>query len=152
MLNQSENITLLCGSGCAGAHAEVTALAEKLKAPIVHALRGKEHLEYDNPYDVGMTGFIGFSSGYQAMLKADTLVLLGTRFPYRAFYPTGAKIIQLDISAGSLGAHCPVDLPLIGDVKATLMLLLPRLEENRTVSISTGPSTIIRMRAGTWMI
>ncbi|GAA0515188.1 ubiquinone-dependent pyruvate dehydrogenase [Tatumella terrea] len=131
MLNQSENITLMCGSGCAGAHAEVTALAEKLKAPIVHALRGKEHLEYDNPYDVGMTGFIGFSSGYQAMQKADTLVLLGTRFPYRAFYPTDAKIIQLDISAGSLGAHCPVDLPLTGDVKATLMLLLPRLEEKK---------------------
>lgn len=129
VLNQSENITLLCGSGCAGAHAQVTALAEKLKAPIVHALRGKEHLEYDNPYDVGMTGFIGFSSGYHAMLNADTLVLLGTRFPYRAFYPTDARIIQIDNSAGSLGAHCQVDMPVVGDINATLQLLLPRLQE-----------------------
>lgn len=131
VLNQSQNITLLCGSGCAGAHQQVTALAEKLKAPIVHALRGKEHLEYDNPYDVGMTGFIGFSSGYHAMLNADTLVLLGTRFPYRAFYPTDARIIQIDHSAGSLGAHCPVDMPVVGDINATLQLLLPRLEEKQ---------------------
>ncbi|KGD73531.1 pyruvate dehydrogenase [Tatumella morbirosei] len=131
MLNQSQNITLLCGSGCAGAHQQVTELAKMLKAPIVHALRGKEHLEFDNPYDVGMTGFIGFSSGYHAMLNADTLVLLGTRFPYRAFYPTEAKVIQLDLSADSLGAHCHVDFPVVGDVKATLQLLLPRLQEKQ---------------------
>ncbi|MCP6588291.1 ubiquinone-dependent pyruvate dehydrogenase, partial [Klebsiella pneumoniae] len=88
VLRYSSNIALLCGSGCAGAHAELVQFAAKLKAPVVHALRGKEHVEYDNPYDVGMTGLIGFSSGFHTMMNADTLVLLGTQFPYRAFYPT----------------------------------------------------------------
>jgi len=127
-LNGAGNITLMCGSGCAGAHAEVVALAERLKAPVVHALRGKEHIEYDNPYDVGMTGLIGFSSGYHAMMNADTLILLGTKFPYRAFYPASARIIQIDINPGSLGAHSHVDMPLVGDVKATIQALLPQLE------------------------
>jgi len=128
MLNQAENITLLCGSGCAQAHDEVVQLAELIKAPVVHALRGKEHLEWDNPYDVGMTGLIGFASGYHAMMNADTLVLLGTRFPYRAFYPTHANIVQIDIDPGSLGAHCAVNMSLIGDIKSTLTALLPRLK------------------------
>lgn len=126
-LNEASNITLLCGSGVAGAHKEVVELAATLKAPIVHALRGKEHIEYDNPYDVGMTGLIGFSSGFHAMMNADTLVLLGTQFPYRAFYPEKAKIIQLDINPGSLGAHCRVDQAYIGDVKTTLQAILPQL-------------------------
>lgn len=128
VLNEAKNITLMCGYGCAGAHEEVVQLAETLKAPIVHALRGKEHIEYDNPYDVGMTGLIGFSSGYHAMMNADTVVLLGTRFPYRAFYPTDAKIIQIDIDPGSIGSHCHVDMALVGDVRAALCALLPRLE------------------------
>ncbi len=128
IINQAENITLLCGSGCAQAHDEVVQLAGLIKAPIVHALRGKEHLEWDNPYDVGMTGLIGFSSGYHAMMNADTLVLLGTRFPYRAFYPTHAKIVQIDIDPGSLGAHCAVNMSLVGDIKSTLLALLPRLK------------------------
>ncbi|MCX0502035.1 ubiquinone-dependent pyruvate dehydrogenase [Erwinia billingiae] len=128
LLNDSQNITLMCGSGCAGAHAEVVKLAETLKAPIVHALRGKEHVEYDNPYDVGMTGLIGFSSGFHAMMNADTLVLLGTQFPYRAFYPADAKIIQIDINPGSIGSHSHVDMALIGDIKTTLAALLPQLE------------------------
>ncbi|KNA29207.1 pyruvate dehydrogenase [Pantoea ananatis] len=127
-LNDAKNITLMCGSGCAGAHREVVELAATLKAPVVHALRGKEHIEYDNPYDVGMTGLIGFSSGYHAMMNADTLVLLGTQFPYRAFYPEKAKIIQLDINPGSLGSHCHVDQAYIGDVKTTLRALLPKLQ------------------------
>ncbi len=126
-LNEASDITLLCGSGCAGAHQEVVALAEALKAPIVHALRGKEHIEYDNPYDVGMTGLIGFSSGFHAMMNAGTLVLLGTQFPYRAFYPEKAKIIQIDINPGSLGSHCHVDQAYVGDVKSTLQALLPQL-------------------------
>ncbi|MFJ2599907.1 ubiquinone-dependent pyruvate dehydrogenase [Pantoea agglomerans] len=126
-LNEANDITLLCGSGCAGAHQEVVALAEALKAPIVHALRGKEHIEYDNPYDVGMTGLIGFSSGFHAMMNAGTLVLLGTQFPYRAFYPEKAKIIQIDINPGSLGSHCHVDQAYVGDVKSTLQALLPQL-------------------------
>ena len=129
ILNKAENITLLCGSGCAQSHDEVVQLAGLLKAPVVHALRGKEFLEWDNPYDVGMTGLIGFSSGYQAMMNADTLVLLGTRFPYRAFYPTDANIIQIDIDPGSFGAHCPVDMTLVGDIKSTLAALLPQLKD-----------------------
>ena len=80
-------MTLLCGSGCAGAHDELMQLAETLKSPIVHAMRGKEHVEWDNPYDVGMTGLIGFSSGYHAMENCDALLMLGTDFPYRQFYP-----------------------------------------------------------------
>lgn len=131
LLNDAQNITLMCGSGCAGAHQQVVELAATLKAPVVHALRGKEHIEYDNPYSVGMTGLIGFSSGYHAMMNADTLLLLGTQFPYRAFYPSKANIIQLDINPGSIGAHCHVDMALVGDVKATLSALLPRLNNKQ---------------------
>ncbi|HAZ78277.1 MAG TPA: ubiquinone-dependent pyruvate dehydrogenase, partial [Enterobacteriaceae bacterium] len=129
LLRYSSNIALMCGSGCAGAHDELLAFAEKLKAPIIHAMRGKEHVEYDNPYDVGMTGLIGFSSGFHAMMNADTVILLGTQFPYRAFYPTDAKIIQIDINPASIGAHSKVDMALVGDIKTTLAALLPHLEE-----------------------
>ncbi len=127
MLNTGRQVTLLCGAGCAGAHDEVVALARTLQAPIVHALRGKEHLEFDNPFDVGMTGLIGFSSGYHAMESADTLLVLGSAFPYRAFYPGAAKIAQIDIAPQALGAHTQVDLGLIGSVKETIAALLPRL-------------------------
>ncbi|WP_058913068.1 ubiquinone-dependent pyruvate dehydrogenase [Entomohabitans teleogrylli] len=129
LLRYASNIALMCGSGCAGAHEELVQLAATLKAPIVHALRGKEHVEYDNPYDVGMTGLIGFSSGFHTMMNADTLVLLGTQFPYRAFYPTDARIIQIDINPASIGAHSKVDMALVGDIKGTLRALLPLLEE-----------------------
>lgn len=128
ILAKGKRITLLCGSGCEGAHDELMQFAEKLKAPIVHALRGKEHVEWDNPFDVGMTGLIGFSSGYHAMMNADTLVMLGTRFPYRAFYPKDAAIVQVDINPASMGSHCSIHLPLQGDVKSTLQALLPKLE------------------------
>jgi pyruvate dehydrogenase (quinone) len=80
-LNAASRVTLFCGAGCAGAHAEVIELARKLKAPIVHAFRGKEFIEYDNPYDVGMTGLVGFASGYAAMKYCDALLMLGTDFP-----------------------------------------------------------------------
>jgi len=129
ILNGGKNITLLCGAGCAGARDEVIALARTLQAPIVHALRGKEYLEYDNPYDVGMTGLIGFSSGYHAMASADLLVMLGTGFPYRAFYPADAKTVQIDVRPEALGAHTRIDLGLIGDIRATLRAVLPRLKE-----------------------
>lgn len=128
LLESSEAITMLCGSGCAGAHDEIVALADLLAAPIVHALRGKEHIEWDNPFDVGMTGLIGFSSGYHAMLNCDTLLMLGTDFPYRNFYPTKAKIVQVDISPEALCRRAPVDLGLVGDVKATLQAIRPRLQ------------------------
>ena len=127
LLNGSSRITLLCGRGCAGAHGELMRLAEALKSPIVHALGGKESVEWDNPYDVGMTGLIGFSSGYRAMLDCDTLLLLGTGFPYRQFYPADAKIAQVDLRPESLGRHTRIDLGLIGDVAATIAGLLPKL-------------------------
>ena len=97
ILNESRKLTILGGAGCAGAHAELIELAKKLKAPIVHALRGKEFIEYDNPFDVGMTGLLGLSSGYHAMMDCDTLLMLGTDFPYQQFYPEKATIIQVHI-------------------------------------------------------
>jgi pyruvate dehydrogenase (quinone) len=131
LLNGEGSVTILCGSGCAGAHNELLTLGECLKAPIVHALRGKEHVEWDNPYDVGMTGLIGFSSGYYAMLDCDVLLMLGTDFPYRQFYPQGAsvRIAQVDIRAENIGRRAPVDLGVVGDVKATLTALLPLLKQ-----------------------
>src|SRR5262249_50467361 len=98
LLNGDGRVTMLCGSGCQGAHEQLLAVAERLQAPIVHALKGKEHVEWDNPYDVGMTGLIGFSSGYYAMLDCDVLLMLGTDFPYRQFYPRGGsvRIAQVD--------------------------------------------------------
>ncbi|UOK36521.1 ubiquinone-dependent pyruvate dehydrogenase [Pseudomonas palleroniana] len=127
LLQGSQKVTLLCGSGCAGAHDQVVALADALGAPVVHALRGKEHVEWDNPFDVGMTGLIGFSSGYHAMLNCDTLVMLGTDFPYRQFYPTDATIIQVDRNAQALGRRVALDLGIAADVGETIDALLPRL-------------------------
>ena len=103
-------------------------LAETLKSPIVHALGGKEHVEYDNPYDVGMTGFIGFSSGYAAMHACDALVMLGTDFPYKQFFPTDCQVAQIDIRPENLGRRCKIDLGLVGDVKLTIEALLPLLK------------------------
>jgi pyruvate dehydrogenase (quinone) len=133
VLNSGKRATILCGSGCAGSHDELLQLAEKLKAPIVHTLRGKEHVEWDNPYDVGMTGLIGVSSGYYAMLDCDVLLLLGTDFPYRQFYPEGknAQVVQIDIRAEQLGRRTGIDLGAIGDVKATVPRLLRLVEPNR---------------------
>jgi len=128
LLNRAGRVTMLCGRGCLGAHNSVMRLAEALKSPIVHALGGKEAIEYDNSYDVGMTGLIGFSSGYHAMEDCDTLLMLGTDFPYRQFYPQAATIAQIDLRAENLGRRCRLDLGLIGDVNATIEALLPRLE------------------------
>jgi pyruvate dehydrogenase (quinone) len=126
-LNQSDKVTILAGAGAAGAHDELIALAEALKAPIVHALRGKEHVEYDNPYDVGMTGLLGFASGYKAIKEADVLLMLGTDFPYRQFYPEDATVIQVDIRGRNIGRRTPVDVALVGTVKDTLAALLPAI-------------------------
>jgi pyruvate dehydrogenase (quinone) len=128
-LNGASRVTLFCGAGCAGAHAEVVELARKLKAPIVHAFRGKEFIEYDNPYDVGMTGLVGFASGYAAMKNCDALLMLGTDFPYRAFYPDHAKIAQVDVRPEALGNRCSLDLGLLGTVKDTLEAVLPAIKE-----------------------
>jgi pyruvate dehydrogenase (quinone) len=127
LLNEGSRVTFFCGAGCAGAHSEVLALAQKVKAPIVHSLRGKEFIEYDNPYDVGMTGLVGFASGYHAMKDCDTLLVLGADFPYRQFFPEGARIAQIDVRPEALGNRCPLELGLLGDVKETLAALLPRV-------------------------
>ncbi len=131
-LNKSRKVTLLCGAGTKDAHDEVVALAAKLKAPIVHAMRGKEFLEYDNPYDVGMTGLIGFSSGYHAMKQADTVLLVGTSFPYRAFYPEKASLLQIDNNPAALGRHAQIDFGVLGDTRNTLNGLLPLINEDRS--------------------
>ncbi len=127
LLNAAKKVTILAGAGVAGAHAEVLALAETLGAPIVHALRGKEYIEHDNPYDVGMTGLLGFASGYRAMEAADAVLVLGSDFPYPQFYPEKATTIQVDIRGSQLGKRHPLDLGLVGDVRATVDALLPRL-------------------------
>jgi pyruvate dehydrogenase (quinone) len=127
LLNAAERVTLLCGAGCAGAHDIIIALADRLKAPVVHAMRGKEHVEWDNPFDVGMTGLIGFSSGYHAMGSCDALLMLGTDFPYRQFFPQGARIAQVDIRPEAIGRRTPVELGVLGDVSTTVTALLPKL-------------------------
>ncbi|MFM0327588.1 ubiquinone-dependent pyruvate dehydrogenase [Caballeronia glebae] len=128
LLNGSKAVTIMCGSGVAGSHDEVVALADTLGAPVVHALRGKQFIEYDNPFDVGMTGLIGFSSGYHAMMSCDTLLLLGCDFPYRPFYPPKAKIVQIDWRGSQLGRRAPLEMGLVGTIKETLTALLPKLQ------------------------
>ena len=127
VLNEASAVTILAGAGCAGAHAQLIALAGALKAPVVHAFRGKEFVEYDNPYDVGMTGLIGFSSGYRAMEHCDALVMLGTDFPYRPFLPEGVPVIQVDVRGERIGRRVPVAFPLVGTVRDTVDALLPLL-------------------------
>ncbi|BAJ73163.1 thiamine pyrophosphate-requiring enzyme [Microbacterium testaceum StLB037] len=132
VLNAAQKVTILAGAGVAGAHDEVVALAERLQAPVVHALRGKEHIEWENPYDVGMTGLLGFSSGYRAMEDADVVLMLGTDFPYPQFYPQQATHIQVDIRGAQLGRRHPVDIGLVGTVHDTVEALLPLLTEGKS--------------------
>lgn len=129
VINSAQKVTILGGAGCAGAHSELVDVARLLQAPIVHALRGKEFIEYDNPYDVGMTGLLGFSSGYYAMMDSDLLLMLGTDFPYQQFYPQHATIIQVDIRGEQIGRRTKVDLGLVGDVRQTLIALKPHLHQ-----------------------
>jgi pyruvate dehydrogenase (quinone) len=131
VLNSAQKVTILGGAGCAGAHSELTQVAGVLQAPIVHAMRGKEYIEYDNPYDVGMTGLLGFSSGYHAMMDSDLLFMLGTDFPYQQFYPPNAYIIQIDIRGEQIGRRTKVDLGLVGDVRETLVAVKPLLNRKR---------------------
>jgi pyruvate dehydrogenase (quinone) len=127
-LNRAQKTTILAGAGCAGAHEELVALAGLLQAPIVPTLRGKEFVEYNNPYNVGMTGLLGLASGYCAMMDCDTLLMLGTDFPYKQFYPQNARIVQVDIRVEQLGRRCYIDLGIVGGVAETLRALLPRIE------------------------
>ena len=128
MLNEGRRVTLLCGGGCRGAKAELLELGRVLQAPMVHALGGKEVVEPDNPYDVGMTGLIGFSSGYHALKECDALLMLGTDFPYPQFYPEGVRVAQVDLRPEAIGRRTAVELGVIGDVRSTLAGLLPRLK------------------------
>jgi pyruvate dehydrogenase (quinone) len=132
VLNNSKKTTILGGAGCAGAHDELIALADKLKAPIVHAMRGKEFIEYDNPFDVGMTGLLGFSSGYHAMMNCDVLLMIGTDFPYQQFFPKDATIVQIDVRGEQLGKRTKVDYGFIGDAKSTIRVLLAKLDQKES--------------------
>ena len=131
ILNQGDAITIYAGAGCAGAHDEVVATAARLKAPMAHTSRGKDFVEYDNPYNVGMTGMIGEAAGYHAILSCDTLLLLGTSFAWPQFYPDKATIVQIDADPTHVGKRHPVAFGAVGDIKATLDALLPRLEQRQ---------------------
>jgi pyruvate dehydrogenase (quinone) len=128
LVNGGKKVALFCGIGCAGAHGEVAALAEKIKAPVGYSFRGKEWVEFDNPNAVGMSGLLGWGAAYQAMHECDVLLLLGTDFPYESFMPTAPKIVQIDLRAERLGRRSKLDLGLCGDVRETLKALLPLVE------------------------
>ncbi|MFB6568486.1 pyruvate dehydrogenase [Streptomyces noursei] len=134
MVDGAAKVTLFCGSGTAGAHAEVMEFAERVKAPVGHALRGKEWIQYDNPYDVGMSGLLGYGAAYEATHECDLLILLGTDFPYSAFLPDDVRIVQVDVRPEHLGRRTALDLAVWGDVRETLRCLIPKVREkgNRT--------------------
>ncbi|HTH54095.1 MAG TPA: ubiquinone-dependent pyruvate dehydrogenase [Edaphobacter sp.] len=152
LLNAGKKVTILAGAGCKDAHDSLVATAAALKAPIVHALRGKEYIEYDNPYDVGLTGLIGFSSGYHAMENCDTLLMLGTDFPYQQFFPSKAKVIQIDTRGEQIGRRTPIHLGLVGSIKYTLPALLPlltpRTEKTEQVRLDTHLNDYKKVREG----
>jgi pyruvate dehydrogenase (quinone) len=131
VLNEARRVTILAGAGCRDAHDQVIALAERLQAPVVHAMRGKEFVEHDNPYDVGMTGLLGFTSGYRAMEHCDALLMLGTDFPYGPFYPEDARVVQVDVRGEHIGRRVAVEVGLVGTVRDTADALLPLLAAGR---------------------
>ncbi len=128
LVDEADTVTLFCGSGTAGAHAEVMEFAGRVKAPIGHALRGKEWIQYENPYDVGMSGLLGYGAAYEATHECDLLILLGTDFPYNAFLPDDVKIVQVDIRPEHLGRRSQLDLAVWGDVRETLRALNTRVK------------------------
>ena len=134
ILNENEKISIYCGIGASKAHADLIKLAEKLKAPIGYSFRGKMGIQYDNPYEVGMTGLLGLPSAFQSMHEADVILLLGTDFPYANFMPTNKKIIQIDERADRLGRRAKVDMGLCGKIEDTLHVLLPLIEEKQDES------------------
>ncbi|MBT2387818.1 pyruvate dehydrogenase [Streptomyces sp. ISL-11] len=127
MVDEARRVTLFCGSGTAGAHDEVMRFAERVKAPVGHALRGKEWIQYDNPYDVGMSGLLGYGAAYEATHECDLLILLGTDFPYNAFLPDDVRIVQVDVRPERLGRRSRLDLAVWGDVRETLRCLTPKV-------------------------
>ncbi|CAM5665698.1 pyruvate dehydrogenase [Streptomyces purpurascens] len=131
MIDEAGKVTLFCGSGTQGAHAEVMEFAGKVKSPVGHALRGKEWIQYDNPYDVGMSGLLGYGAAYEATHECDLLILLGTDFPYNAFLPDDVQIAQVDVRPEHLGRRSKLDLAVWGDVRETLRCLIPRVREKK---------------------
>jgi pyruvate dehydrogenase (quinone) len=149
VLNDAKQVTILAGAGCAGAHAELIDLARALQAPVVHAFRGKDVVEHDNPFDVGMTGLIGFSSGYRAMEHCDALLMLGTDFPYAPFLPSSVPVVQVDVRGEQIGRRVRVRVPLVGTVKDTIEALLPRLApKDDTSHLDRMTAHYRRARAG----
>jgi pyruvate dehydrogenase (quinone) len=130
ILNRSDAITIYAGAGCAGAHDEVVATSARLKAPMAHTSRGKDFVEFDNSYNVGMTGIIGQAAGYHAILDCDVLLLLGADFAWSQFYPDRAKIVQVDLDPTHIGHRHPVAFGVVGDIRPTLEALLPRLQQH----------------------
>jgi len=128
ILNKGPKVTIFCGIGADEAHDEVIELAGALKAPIGYSFRGKMGMQYDNPYEVGMTGLLGLPSAYHSMHEADVILLLGTDFPYTAFMPTDKKIIQVDLKPERLGRRAKLELGLCGNIKHTVKALLPLIE------------------------
>ena len=128
LLNQYQKITIFCGLGAADAHKEVLDLAGKLKAPVAYSYKAKMAIQYDNPYEVGLTGLLGFPSAYHSMHECELLLLLGTDFPYTPFMPAKNKIVQIDIKPENLGRRAKLDLGLCGNVKDTLQVLMPMIE------------------------
>lgn len=128
LIGSAERITIFGGYGCRDAHDQVVALAEKLKAPVVHTTRAKEFLERENPYNVSMTGLLGLHSGFAAIQDCELLLCLGTGFAWRQFYPTRAKIVQVDLDPARIGMRTPVDQGLVGSVKDTVEALLPLVQ------------------------
>jgi pyruvate dehydrogenase (quinone) len=138
ILNRSDAITIYAGAGCVGAHDEVVATAERLKAPMAHTSRGKDFVAHDNPYNVGMTGLIGQASGYHAVLDCDVLLQLGADFAWAQFYPDRAKIVQIDHDPTHIGHRHPVTFGAVGNIKETLAALLPRLRQHEDNSFLTS--------------
>ncbi len=133
LLNKADKVAIFAGAGVEGAHDEVIALADALKAPIGHSLRGKHFIQYDNPFDVGMTGLLGYGAAAEGMNDADVLILLGTDFPYDQFLPE-TPTIQVDTHAEKLGRRTDVGLAIHAQVKPFIEALLPHLREDRSDS------------------
>ncbi len=134
MINQGEKITILAGDGCRGSRDELLQLAEKLNAPIVRTLRGTDVMEYDNPYWIGGIGMLGSSQGIAALDECDTLLMLGSDFPYSVFLPTDRNVIQVDIKPERLGKRCPVSVGIIGHVQQAMQELMPLLNGNQNTA------------------
>ncbi|RAJ85474.1 pyruvate dehydrogenase (quinone) [Chitinophaga dinghuensis] len=129
MLQGAERIAIYCGLGASPAHDEVVELSNRLKAPVAYSFRAKMGIQYDNPNEVGMTGLLGIASAYKSMHEADLVLLLGTDFPYTPFIPDNKKLVQIDIQPERLGRRANLEMGLCGDIRDTLVALLPLVEE-----------------------